>query len=277
MNRGWLFRGILAVNTLFSCMKDAAKRRIFSRPISVMGFVAIPRRVLDRYPAAAFLERLFGLLEIDCVLDVGANLGQYHDFLRHEVGYAGRIISFEPIRSHVDLLNKRAHLDPEWSVCGCALGRTPGRASFNIMKDTQFSSFREPDHSNTPMFNRLNVVEQRVDVEVRTLDQVLSEMETRTGSFRGIFLKLDTQGFDMEVISGAGDALSRIKALQTEVSVKTIYAGTPGYEQTIRELRSKQFELSGIYANNPSHFPHLIEFDCYMISRAALEGIRGLV
>jgi FkbM family methyltransferase len=266
MIRGWLFR-----------VKDSAKRRILSRPIPAMGFVAIPRRVLDRYPQAAFLEKLFKLLEIDCVLDVGANLGQYHDFLRHEVGYAGRIISFEPIPSHVELLNKRADLDPAWSVCGFALGRAPGCATFNIMKNTQFSSFREPDHSNTPMFNRLNVVEQRVEVEVRTLDQVLSEIETQSGSFRGIFLKLDTQGFDMEVIGGAGDALSRIKALQTEVSVKSIYAGTPGYEQTIRELRSKQFELSGFYPNNPSHFPQLIEFDCYMISRAALEAFRDVV
>jgi FkbM family methyltransferase len=261
----------MALHALSRCVKDVAKRRIFSRPIRALGFVAIPGRVVDRYPAAAFLQRLFALLEIDCVLDVGANLGQYRDFLRNEVGFTGQIISFEPILSHVEVLNKRAELDAKWSICGFALGKAPGRASFNIMKETQFSSFREPDHSNTPMFSRQNVVEQRVDVEVKTLDQVLPEIETRTGLFHGIYLKMDTQGFDLEVIGGATDALLRIKALQTEVSVKSIYADTPGYEQTIRELRSRKFELSGIFPNNPSHFPQLIEFDCYMIRSKALE------
>lgn len=277
MSRAWTARGVTALRTLGRSVKDVAKRRIFSRPRRALGFVAVPRRVLDRYPAAAFLQRLFALLEIDCVLDVGANLGQYRDFLRNEVGYTGQIISFEPIPSHVKVLNERVEHDAKWSVCGFALGRAPGRATFNIMKETQFSSFREPDHSNTPMFNRLNVVEQRVYVEVKTLDQVLPEIEARTGSFRGIYLKMDTQGFDLEVIGGAVDALQRVKALQTEVSVKAIYADTPGYEQTIRELRSRKFELSGIFPNNPSHFPQLIEFDCYMIHSEALERSRNRI
>lgn len=262
-------------DTLFGRLKNAIKRGVFSKPIRGLGFTAIPTRVLEHYPAAAHTEKLLGLLDIDCVLDVGANIGQYRDFLRDQVRYTGRIVSFEPIPSHAEYLNRRAASDPKWTVCGIALGRSPGSAHLNIMKDTQFSSFREPDHSRLQMFSHLNVVEQRAEVQVDTLDRVLADIEKRLGPFRGIYLKLDTQGFDMEVINGARQVLHRIKALQTEASVKAIYAGMPDYQQTINELGAMNFELSGIYPNNPGHFPRLVEFDCHMINSAELKKLQN--
>src|SRR5690349_18103875 len=51
-------------------------------------------RKLHSLPEQEHLKRLLSHLEIDCVFDVGANVGQYATMLRKHAGYKGRIISF---------------------------------------------------------------------------------------------------------------------------------------------------------------------------------------
>lgn len=55
------------------------------------------------------------------------------------------------------------------------------------------------------------------------------------------------------------------RALQTEASVRPIYDGAPGYQETLRFLDGHGFVMSGISQNNSSHFPPLVEFDCHLI------------
>src|SRR5262249_10260519 len=143
---------------------------------------------------------------------------------------------------------------------------------FNIMAITEFSSFLSPSHSGVGMFKGGNEVEESVEVEVNTLDRVLPALEKQLG-VNQIYLKLDTQGYDLEVAKGAGASLPGIRGLQTEASVVPIYEGMPDYSSAIRTFESHGFVLSGIFPNNPSHFPRLIEFDCYMINRSYLPAV----
>ena len=238
------------------------------------GFTIIPNWRLQQYPQATYLRRLLSLLEIDCVLDVGANLGQYHDFLRSEVRYEGTIVSFEPIPANVAALRQRARQDPRWVIEGCALGRTSGTAPFNVMANDEFSSFLTPDHTATDRFTRLNRVQHIVEVEVRTLHDVVPALE-RDLHASGLYLKLDTQGYDLEVVAGAGEAIARFRGVQTEASVTPIYEGAPDFHTTIHTLQSLGFDLSGIFPNNPHHFPSMVEFDCYMVARSRIGPGRG--
>jgi len=84
------------------------------------------------------------------------------------------------------------------------------------------------------------------------------------------YLKLDTQGFDLNVARGAGSEIRHFQALQMEASVTPIYDKMPDFTESIREFRHMGFELSAIFANNPEHFPRMIEFDCHMINRACI-------
>jgi FkbM family methyltransferase len=202
------------------------------------------------------------------VLDVGANVGQYHDFLRDRVLYDGPIISFEPVSRHVDLLRERAHGDGDWHIEGYALGAEDGSLPINVMASDQFSSFLEPDNSRVREFEALNVACHVENVAVRTLDVVLPELQKRLG-FGRPYLKLDTQGFDLEVLQGARSSLGGVCALQTEASVIGIYKGMPGYVDTIRYLDGRGFDITGFYPVSRDSSLRLVEFDCVMINRAA--------
>jgi hypothetical protein len=102
---------------------------------------------------------------------------------------------------------------------------------------------------------------------VRTLDVVLPVLQERIG-FDRPYLKIDTQGFDIEVLRGAGDSLPAVKALQTEASVIGIYKGMPQYMDTIRYLEQRGFDITGLYPVSRDSALRLVEFDCVMINRA---------
>jgi FkbM family methyltransferase len=232
-----------------------------------LGYDIVPLREMKERDFALHLGELLARLEVDCVLDVGANVGQYHDFLRDKVLFDGTIVSFEPVSRHVGLLRERAAADPDWHIEGYALGAKPDSLSINVMVSDQFSSFLQPDNSRVHDFDGLNAPSHTETVPVKTLDSVLPALRERLG-FRRAYLKLDTQGFDIEVLEGARDSLAGMAALQTEASVIGIYKGMPGYMETIRYLDGRGFDITGLYPVSRDRSLRLIEFDCVMINRA---------
>lgn len=237
-----------------------------NRLLHDLGYTIIPNWRHERYAQSEYLAKLFDHLEIDCVFDVGANDGQYGQFLRHEVRFTGTIISFEPIPTSIENLRKVAASDGHWIVKPYALGRTAGKAQFNVMAGSQFSSFLEPSHESVQAFHENNLVTEKIEVSVLTLSDVVPKILEELG-VSSPYLKLDTQGFDLEVARGAGDQLSRFRALQSEASVKPIYKNMPSHSESMTAYNQMGFELSGIFPNNPGHFPVMIEFDLHMINR----------
>src|SRR5262249_379235 len=161
--------------------------------------------------------------------------GQYHDFLRNKVFYDGAIVSFEPVAQHVQTLRERSRADRDWHVEGYALGSREGSLPINVMVSDQFSSFLEPKPEAVSDFAHLTTRRRSGTVAVRTLDAVFPALQQRLG-FQRPYLKIDTQGFDIEVLRGAVASLPSMKALQTEASVIGIYKGMPPYMETIRYL-----------------------------------------
>jgi FkbM family methyltransferase len=231
------------------------------------GYDIVPLREMKERDFALHLRELLAHLDIDCVLDVGANAGQYRDFLRDKVLYDGPIISFEPVSHHIDALRERSRGDRDWHIEGYALGSSDGSMPINVMVSDQFSSFLEPDHGRVKDYAGLNVPCHTETVTVRTLDVVLPVLQERFG-FDRPYLKIDTQGFDIEVLRGATESLPAVKALQTEASVIGIYKGMPQYMDIIRYLDQRGFDITGLYPVSRDSALRLVEFDCVMINRA---------
>ncbi len=241
------------------------------------GYDIVPLREMKERDFALHLNALLRRLRVDCVLDVGANVGQYHDFLRDRVLYDGPIVSFEPVSHHVEFLRERARSDRNWHIESYALGSREGSLPIKVMVSDQFSSFLEPDNTRVHDYDGLNVPDHVETVAVRTLDAVLPGLRHRL-HFERPYLKLDTQGFDLEVLHGGRSSLAEVRALQTEASVIGIYKDMPDYMDTIRYLDQRGFDVTGFYPVSRDRLLRLIEFDCVMVNRAhagIVDGISG--
>lgn len=230
------------------------------------GYEVTPLWRLDRQPLARHLRNLFALYDIDCVLDVGGNLGQFYDFLRNEVHYHGLILSFEPVQKYVEILRGRAASEPNWHIFDFALGCVDGASEIHVTKSPGLNSFLEPRKDLVEEFWRDEEVMAKENVQIKRLDDIF-HMIVRDFSFQSPYLKLDTQGFDLEVMKGASASLAFIRALQTEASVRGIYQGMPGYRSVLEYLDKMEYDLSGMFPVSHDQDLRLIEFDCVAVNR----------
>src|SRR5918995_5807895 len=104
------------------------------------GYHLLPRWRLSKYDQSSHIAQLFRLLDVDCVLDVGANIGQYHEFLRLHVGYTGELVSLEPIDEMYQGLVAASRADPAWHVHRLALGESDQTMTINVMHERTLSS-----------------------------------------------------------------------------------------------------------------------------------------
>ncbi len=227
------------------------------------GLLLLPAWRLPRLPQAEYLQRVFREWDITSVIDVGANEGQYRDFIRQEVDFSGAILSVEPLPDLARRLRERTEHDQLWKVEELALGAQSGTAQFYVTSSSQFSSLLRPLGTFGMQFNSQDTVTAVVDVVVDTLDRLIGKYSDFLGD--RIYLKLDTQGNDLRVLDGLLVQRPNVLALQTEASVKAIYAGMPAYQETIQAIQSIGYSVSQFFPNNDGHFPLLFEFDCHFV------------
>ncbi|MBK9135259.1 MAG: FkbM family methyltransferase [Betaproteobacteria bacterium] len=238
--------------------------RMLKAILDAAGVELVAKWRIPRASQTAYLSRLLRTLGVDCVLDVGANIGQYREYLRSHVGFKGPIISFEPHPECLAVCRQSMSSDSLWHVMPYALGAQAGKMDFHLTKDSQFSSFLEPENSATPQFESTNKVDRTVTVDVVPLDDVLPGLMRQLRVGRP-FLKLDTQGFDLEVLKGASSSLSSIPALQTEISNLPIYKNISSMEAAFRQLREWGWQLGCMFPTNPEQFPVSVDFDTYFL------------
>jgi FkbM family methyltransferase len=240
------------------------------------GYVTIPTWRLPTYDLEQHLRALFDKFQIDTVLDVGANAGQYVKFLREYVGYQGHVVSFEPVPEMFAELEGKAASDPRWTVKRCALGSADGTLPLTITTNSDLSSFLTPDATSlgTDTARRALTGQRQELVEVRRLDSVMPELE-KARPMRNIYLKIDTQGFDLHVIEGAGALLERIIGMQSETSMIKQYKESPDLVTSLQSFRAHGFDITGMFPIWRDSFLRVVEFDTVMIRHSlASEGKR---
>ena len=241
-------------------------KKLVARFAEQLGYHIIPKWRMRDLAFAQHLDKLLRHYEVNALIDVGANRGQYRDFLRMEVGYAGRILSYEPQPACYEILRQRSSNDASWDVRNLALGASQGELSLNVTAGDSMSSFLKPENTHVNGFEKWSRVRETVVVPVTTLDAELDQAQNTMLRESRIYLKLDTQGFDLNVLRGARDSLSRVVCVQSELSVKPMYEDMPNYREVIDFLAEAGFELSGVFPVNHDANLAVIELDGLFIN-----------
>lgn len=194
------------------------------------------------------LRWLTEALDVDLVLDVGANRGQFGRSLR-DLGYAGPLVSFEPAAGPRTELAAHAAADGAWSVRPWALGSASHDAELHAVdEESELGSLHGPSAFGQEWKGVLGRTRAEV-VPVRRLDEVWDDVTGRGGAER-VLLKLDTQGHDLEAFRGAGRLVrpgGPVVAVLTEVAVLPIYDGMPTMSEHLAELAAAGWALSGLH------------------------------
>jgi FkbM family methyltransferase len=222
------------------------------------------QRGLYDYLASEHVAWMLRELDINCVLDVGANIGQYGKKLRR-AGYRGRIVSFEPLPHLARKLRRTAAADPDWQVFECALGDTEGESEMNVAAGPGTTSSLLPASDFGREWSARLGGGGTAKVQVRRLDSVFGEAVAGLASPR-VYLKLDTQGYDVQAFEGAGDRVTQILGMQSEVSSVPIYDGMPRLPDQIALYEDAGFESTGMFPVSRDKRTHrVIEYDVVMI------------
>ena len=218
-------------------LQSLAKRAFRSAGLEV-------QRLRGAVSEEAILRNVLRLTSPAALLDVGANVGQYARSAR-QLGFRGRIISFEPLSGAYAALSSAAHHDPGWVIAPrAALGRARGSATLNISQNAVSSSL-------LPMQSRVVVAAPAAGyvgteaVSVYRLDELAQPLVPSTG---WLMLKIDTQGYEREVLGGATGLIERIAALQVELSLMQLYAGAPSLGTMVSYIEDLGFEPFGLAA-----------------------------
>jgi FkbM family methyltransferase len=195
-----------------------------------------------RYHPLCTRKWLLDTYGINVVLDVGGNIGQFSEKLR-EIGYRGKIVSFEPLPEAFGIINSKAMKDRwGWEVHDFALGARQERATIHVAGNSYSSSILKmlPRHEQLAPESRYV---GDVEIQVKTLDSVfLPEWRAR----RDVFLKIDTQGFEQQVIEGAKESLPFVDTIQLEMSLTPLYEGETLFEDMYTLLKGKGYRLVAI-------------------------------
>jgi FkbM family methyltransferase len=181
--------------------------------------------------------------QVDVVFDVGANSGQYAAGLRR-AAYKGRIISFEPLSGPFSVLESKASKDPLWDCRRYALGDVVGTISINVAGNTgQSSSVLPMLKSHQDAYPPANYIGTE-DVPIYRLDSVAPEILRPTDV---IFLKIDVQGFEKQVLAGSKSTVNdRCVGMQLELSFVPLYEGGMLIPEALDLIYSLGFTLTGL-------------------------------
>lgn len=182
-------------------------------------------------------------LEIDTIVDGGANSGQWAEGIMSNASSGMKVHSFEPVPTPFSELMVKSEGVDRWFAHNKALGASDGKLQMNISSNAAMSSSALSFSEHSKVYPSVGFVgEVLVDmVRLDSYSEILGE---------SIFLKLDLQGFEPEAIAGASGILDRVVMLEVETCYSQMYEGQKTHYEFVPELLSLGFEFMA--ATSPS-------------------------
>lgn len=178
-------------------------------------------------------------LDINTIYDVGANNGEFVKFIS-KIFPEAQIYSFEPLKEPFDELKSNTSRVNKIKYLNYALGDYDGESSIYHNQFSPSSSILKMTdaHKNPFPYTKESYEEK---IKIKKLDSVFQEFENR----ENILLKIDVQGFEMNVLKGSESFISSVGMIIIETSFETLYESQPLFKDIYAYLAGKGFEYKG--------------------------------
>ena len=162
-----------------------------------------------------------------------------------EIGFDGKILSFEPLSEARESLLKISRNDSMWQVAlQSAIGEENGEIEINIAGNSQSSSVLDMLDTHVRAAPDSKYIGKE-KVALRKLDTIAPDYMDSNSI---VFIKIDTQGYETQVMNGAKKLMNQIVGIQVEISLVPLYKGQCLFDEMIKKLKNYGFELWSISA-----------------------------
>ncbi len=227
--------------------------------ITMYGFLP----ALLRKKVAAGVEHRVVLAPLSCshVVDIGANRGQFALIARRCFPDA-KIDSFEPLQEPADRFQALFDNDYSTQLHRLAVGPNAAEVTIHVSTRDDSSSLLPITDTQSTLFPGTAERETRM-IQVVPLGNIISEQDLQEPAL----LKVDVQGFEMEVLRGCEELLGRFQYIYVECSFVELYAGQAFADEVIAFLRERNFILDGVY--NPCYDKNgrAVQADFFFVAR----------
>ncbi len=180
---------------------------------------------------------------IDLIFDIGANKGQYAKGII-DAGYSNQIVSFEPLSSAHNVIEKESKKYTKWSVAPrCAVGSKNEEIEINISENSVSSTLLNMLDSHIKGAPDSKIIGKE-KVHVYPLDEIGIDYLQNN---KNLFIKMDVQGFEKEVLKGASNTILKAKGIEMEISLIPLYENqTFLLEDALQYMKDNKFRLVSI-------------------------------
>jgi hypothetical protein len=151
------------------------------------------------------------------------------------------------------------------------LGALEGAARLNVTRDPGKSSLLEPDLQTISQFSPITdwTVSSVALVQIKSLDSALLEHLLVPPDF----IKIDVQGYELEVLKGAEKTLPYVTAIEVETTLVPLYHEQPTCVALNHWLAQRGFTLVALKTTGTfgGEGVHVVEFDAFFVNRALVE------
>jgi FkbM family methyltransferase len=185
------------------------------------------------------LCKALNAFDINIIFDIGANIGQFTTELR-SFGYKEKVISFEPLSDAYQNLVKVAAHDSNWKIHKQgAIGNFDGEIEINIAGNSASSSILPMlDYHISAAKGTAYIGAEKV--QISKLDSIASQYLSPSDN---LLIKIDTQGFEWQVLDGGADTLKKAKGIACELSLVPLYEGQHLWLDVLDRLQLEGFTL----------------------------------
>jgi FkbM family methyltransferase len=236
---------------------------VIKKLFNIIGFDLVKYKAFD--DSFVDLKKVIDLLDINLIIDIGANIGQFGSSI-YQVGYKNKMISFEPLSSARNKLITNSKKYLKWEVFDqCAIGEFNGEIDLNISKNSSSSS----------VLNMLDLHKQAADNSIYVDNERVKifRLDTLMNNFldSNILLKIDTQGYESKVLDGAPILIQHAKAILCELSLVELYEGQVLWLDLITRLENSGFILWSIEKGfTDKRFGRTLQVDAMFIKKSIL-------